>query len=193
MNEKPRILAFAGSTRKESFNKKLVKIAAGAAQSAGAEITTIDLRDLPLPLYDGDLEADEGLPGNAKKLKELFLAHQGLLISSPEYNSSISGVLKNAIDWVSRPLPGEGSLACFEGKVAALMSASPGALGGLRGLVHLRAILGNIKVLVIPEQVAVSKATDAFNADGSLKDAKQQSAIEQLGTKLAGLLLKLKS
>ncbi|HKQ49446.1 MAG TPA: NAD(P)H-dependent oxidoreductase [Phycisphaerae bacterium] len=192
MNSPPRILAFAGSTRKDSFNKKLVKIAAEAARSAGAEVTVIDLRDLPLPLYDGDLEAAEGLPANAKKLKDMFLAHQGLLISSPEYNSSISGVLKNAIDWVSRPAPGEGSLACFEGKVAALMSASPGALGGLRGLVHLRAILGNIKVLVIPEQVAVSKAIDAFNSDGSLKDSKQQSAVEGLGIKLAGLLSKLK-
>jgi chromate reductase, NAD(P)H dehydrogenase (quinone) len=192
MSEKTKILAFAGSTRKDSFNKKLVKIAAEAARSAGAEVTVIDLRDLPLPLYDGDQEAADGLPANAKRLKELFLAHQGLLISSPEYNSSISGVLKNAIDWVSRPAPGEGSLACFDRKVAALMSASPGALGGLRGLVHLRAILGNIKVLVIPEQIAVSKAMEAFNADGSLKDARQQSAVESLGTKLAGLLAKLK-
>lgn len=192
MNQPPRILAFAGSTRRDSFNKKLVTIAAGAARSAGAEVSLIDLRDLPLPLYDGDLEADKGLPANAKKLKDLFLAHHGLLIASPEYNSSISGVLKNTIDWVSRPAPGEGSLACFEGKAAALMSASPGALGGLRGLVHLRAILGNIKVLVMPEQVAVSKTLDAFNADSSLKDAKQQSAVEALGTKLAGLLIKLK-
>lgn len=192
MNDTTRILAFAGSTRKESFNKKLMKIAAKAARSAGAEVTEIELRDLPLPLYDGDLEAAEGLPANAKKLKEIFLVHQGLLIASPEYNSSISGMLKNAIDWVSRPAPGEGSLACFEGKAAVLMSASPGALGGLRGLVHLRSILGNIKVLVIPEQVAVSRATEAFNADGSLKDSKQQSAVENLGTVLAGLLAKLK-
>lgn len=193
MSYAPRILCFAGSTRRDSLNKRLVKIAAEGARSAGAEVTELDLRDLPLPLYDGDLEAAEGLPANTRKLKEIFLAHRGLLISSPEYNSSISGVLKNAIDWISRPAPGEGSLACFDGKVAALMSASPGALGGLRGLVHLRSILGNIKVLVLPEQVAVSKAMDTFNGDGSLKDAKQQSSVEQLGTKLAGLLLRLKS
>lgn len=193
MGHQPRILAFAGSMRKDSFNKKLVRIAAAGARSVGAEVTLLDLRDLPLPLYDGDLEADEGLPPNAKKLKEAFLAHDGLLIASPENNSSISAVLKNVIDWVSRPMPSEGSLASFNGKVAALMSASPGALGGLRGLVHLRAILGNIKVLVIPDQVAVAKADEAFDSNGSLKDARQQASIEGLGMKLAGLLAKLKA
>jgi NAD(P)H-dependent FMN reductase len=133
----------------------------------------------------------EGLPANGRKLKDLFLAHQGLLISSPEYNSSISGVLKNAIDWVSRPVPGEEPLGCFAGKIAGLMSASPGALGGLRGLVHVRAILGNIKVLVVPEQVAVSKAKEAFNADGSLKDSKQQASVEAIGARVAGLLARV--
>ncbi len=191
MSSQPRILAFAGSTRKDSFNKRLVKIAAAGARSAGAEVTVLDLRDVPLPLYDGDLEAGEGLPPNAKKLKEIFLSHDGLLISSPEYNSSITAVLKNVIDWVSRPVPGEAPLACFNGKVAAIMSASPGALGGLRGLVHLRAILGNINVLVIPDQIAVAKAHESFNDDGSLKDAKQQASIEGIGAKLAGLLAKM--
>jgi NAD(P)H-dependent FMN reductase len=186
-----KILAFAGSTRVESFNKKLVKIAAAGARAAGAEVTYLDLRDLPMPLYDGDLEAKEGIPANAKKFKELLLAHQGLLISAGEYNSSITGVLKNAIDWASRPLTGEGSLACFVGKVAALMSASPGALGGLRALVHVRSILGNIKVLVLPDQIAVSKANEAFNPEGTLKDSKQQRSVEDLGAKLAEILTKL--
>src|SRR6185295_2879266 len=99
----PKILAFAGSMRKDSFNKKLIRVAAEGARSAGAEVTLIDLKDFPLPVYDGDLEAAEGLPAGAKKLKELFLQNQGLLIASPEYNSSIPGTLKNAIDWVSRP------------------------------------------------------------------------------------------
>jgi NAD(P)H-dependent FMN reductase len=144
-----------------------------------------------MPLYDGDLEAKEGIPANAKKFKELLLAHQGLLISAGEYNSSITGVLKNAIDWASRPLPGEGSLACFVGKVAAMMSASPGALGGLRALVHVRSILGNIKVLVLPDQIAVSKANEAFNPEGTLKDSKQQKSVEDLGAKLAEILTKL--
>ena len=188
---KPRILVFAGSTRTGSFNKKLVKIAADGARSAGAEVTEIDLRDYSLPLYDGDLEEKEGLPANARKLKNIFFAHQGLLISSPEYNSSISGALKNAIDWVSRPAPNESPLQAFDGKVAALMSASPGALGGLRGLVTLRSILGNIKVIVLPDQVAVPKAHEAFAQDDRLKDEKQHASVAQLGANVAKLLGKI--
>ncbi|MEH2175242.1 NADPH-dependent FMN reductase [Nostoc sp.] len=191
MASTPKILAFAGSTRIDSYNKKLVKIAAAGAKAAGAEVTYIDLRDLPLPLYDEDLEAQEGLPANARTFKDLMISHQGLLIASPEYNSSLTAVLKNAIDWASRPAPNEAPLAAFAGKVASIMSASPGALGGLRGLVHLRSILGNIKVLVLPDQVAVPKAYEAFNADGTLKDPKQQESIERLGDGLTKILLKL--
>jgi chromate reductase, NAD(P)H dehydrogenase (quinone) len=101
-----RILAFAGSLRRESFNKKLVPIAAKGARDAGAEVTLISLEDFPLPLFDQDLEARQGMPENGMKLKQLFIDHDGLLIASPEYNSSITAVLKNAIDWVSRPAPG---------------------------------------------------------------------------------------
>jgi chromate reductase, NAD(P)H dehydrogenase (quinone) len=191
MASTPKILAFAGSTRIDSYNKKLVKIAAAGAQAAGAEVTYVDLRDLPLPLFDEDLEAKEGLPANAHTFKELMISHQGLLIASPEYNSSLTAVLKNAIDWASRPAANEAPLAAFAGKVATIMSASPGGLGGLRGLVHLRSILENIKVLVLPDQVAVSKAYEAFNADGTLKDPKQQESIEKLGNSLTKILLKL--
>jgi NAD(P)H-dependent FMN reductase len=187
----PKILAFAGSTRTGSYNKQLVQVAAAGARAAGAEVTFLDLRDVPMPLYDGDLETAEGIPSNAQTLKKLLIEHQGLLIASPEYNSSISAVLKNAIDWASRPAEGEAPLACFAGKVATIMSASPGNLGGLRGLVHVRSILGNIKVIVLPDQIAVSKAHEAFNSDGSMKDAKQQAAIEQLGANLATILAKL--
>jgi len=189
---KPKILAFAGSTRVDSFNKKLVKIAASGARASGAEVTFLDLRDLSMPLYDGDLEIQQGLSDNVKKFRALLMGHDGLLISAPEYNSGISGVLKNVIDWASRPLPGEAPLACFTGKVAVLMSASPGALGGLRGLAQVRSILSNIQVLVLPQQVAISKADQAFNADGTLKDVKQQAAIEALGQSLAEILIKLK-
>jgi NAD(P)H-dependent FMN reductase len=189
----PRILAFASSTRRESFNKKLVAIAAQGAREAGAEVTLIDLKDFPLPLFDQDLEAEEGMPENGKKLKKLFIDHDGLLIASPEYNSSLPAVLKNAIDWVSRPAPGEPSLLAFRGKVAILMSASPGALAGLRGLVHVRSILGNIGVIVLPDQIAVAKAHEAFHADGSLKDPKQQAGIEGLGKTLASFVAKLKT
>jgi len=189
----PRILAFAGSTRRESFNKKLVSIAVKGATDAGAEVTLVDLKDFPLPLFDQDLEAEQGMPENGKKLKKLFIDHDGLLISSPEYNSSITAVLKNAIDWVSRPAPGEPSLVAFRGKVATLMSASPGALGGLRGLVHVRSILGNIDVIVLPDQIAVAQAHEAFNSDGTLKDPKRQAGIEGLGKTLASFLMKLKA
>ena len=188
----PKILAFAGSTRTDSWNKKLIKIAAAGARAAGAEVTLVDLRDFPMPLYDGDLEEKEGLPPKAREFKRLMLEHGGILISSPEDNSSVSGVLKNAIDWASRSEPGEAPLAAYAGKVAGLVAASPGALGGLRGLVHLRAILGNIKVLVIPEQVAVSKAPEAFTPEGGLKDAKQQAAVEKVGAEVASLLAKLR-
>jgi chromate reductase, NAD(P)H dehydrogenase (quinone) len=188
----PRILAFAGSLRKDSYNKKLVQIGAESAGRAGAQVTYIDLKDYPLPIYDGDLEAASGLPENAHKLKKLFLEHDGLLIAAPEYNSSISGVLKNTIDWLSRPAPNEAPLACFTGKVATLMSASPGGLGGLRGLVHVRSILGNINVIVLPDQIALARAFEAFNEDGLLEDPKQQAAVEGLGKTLAEFLKKLK-
>jgi chromate reductase len=191
MTYTPKILAFAGSTRKDSYHKKLVKIAASGARLAGAEVAFIDLRDLALPLYDQDLEDQEGLPANARAFKDLLLSHQGLLIASPEYNSSITAVLKNAIDWASRPSPNEPPLAAFAGKVAAILSASPGNLGGLRGLVHLRAILGNIKVLVLPDQIAVPKIHEAVNADGTLKDPKQQESVEKLGESVAKILVKL--
>ncbi|MEG4499803.1 NAD(P)H-dependent oxidoreductase [Microcoleus sp. F10-C6] len=191
MSNTPKILAFAGSTRQASYNKMLVKIAATGARLAGTEVTYVDLRDLPMPLFDEDLEANEGIPENARKFKELMIAHQGLLIASPEYNSSITAVLKNAIDWASRPQPGEPGLVAFNGKVAAIMSASPGGLGGMRGLANLRSLLENINVMVIPDQKAISKAFEAFNPDGTLKDAKQQEAVEHLGAKLAGILVKL--
>ena len=187
-----RILAFAGSTRTDSFNKKLVRVAKGGAEAAGAEVTLLDLRDYPMPVYDGDLETAEGLPDNARKLKDLMLEHDGLLIASPEYNSSISAVLKNTIDWISRPEPDVAPLAHFDGKVAGIVSASPGALGGLRGLVQLRAILSNIKVLVIPEQLAVPGAHDAFNDSGALKDAARQQAVEHIGRRVAEVALRLR-
>ena len=187
----PKILAFAGSSRQDSFNKKLVKIAAEGARLAGAEVTYLDFKDLPMPLFDEDLEAEAGIPENVKTFKALMKAHQGLLIACPEYNSSITPLLKNAIDWASRPEPGEPGLACFRDKVAVIMSVSPGAFGGLRGLVHVRAILGNIGVLVLPNQKGIAKAHEAFDENGQLKDKQQQQEIHQLGNKLATVIAKL--
>lgn len=191
MSRPVKILAFAGSTRRESFNKKLVRVAAEGARQAGAEVTILDLADFPLPLFDQDLEAAEGLPENARRLKALMAEHDGFLVSSPEYNSSISGVLKNAIDWASRREEGEKPLVAFAGKAVALMSSSPGGLGGLRGLVHARAIFGNLGMLVLPQQKAVGGAFKAFAADGTMTDPKMQADIAALGSGLAETLAKL--
>lgn len=188
---KPKILAFAGSTRTGSFNKQLLAVGVSAARAAGSEVTVVDLRDLALPLYDGDLEAGQGLPAGAKQFKKLLLEHQGLLISSPEYNSSITGVLKNAIDWASRAeTETEAPLIAFRGKVATLMAASPGGLGGLRGLVHLRAILGNIGVTVLPDQLTLSSAHEAFDSAGALKDERKRKQVDDLAKGLHQFLLK---
>jgi NAD(P)H-dependent FMN reductase len=186
-----KILAFAGSTRTDSFNKKLVKIAAAGAKETGTDVTIIDLRNYPMPLYDEDLEKREGLPSSTRKLKELMSSHHGFLISSPEYNSSISGVLKNTIDWTSRQGDDELHMSCFKDKVAGILSASPGGLGGLRGLVHVRAILENMGVMVIPNQIAISKANEAFNLDGSMKEQRQEQQVKKIGANLAQILLKL--
>lgn len=193
MSHKPKILALAGSTRSESFNKKVSKIAAEAAKETGADVTWIDLRDFPMPLYDGDLEEKEGLPQKAKELKQLFIASDGFLIASPEYNSSISGVLKNAIDWVSRTeSDDEPDLIAFKGKAASIMSVSVGQLGGLRGLVTLRSILGNIGVLVLPDQKSLPKAQDCFDASGKLTSERDLKGFQKMGKQLAEFLIKYK-
>ena len=147
----------------------------------------------PLPLYDGDLESSEGLPPNARQLKDLFLAHDSVMISSPEYNSGYSAVLKNTIDWVSRPVKGEASLGCFTGKTALLMATSPGALGGLRGLVQLRSVLSNINVLVLPEQISIPKADAAFAPDGTLSDAGVRDRLRAAATRLVDVARRLRA
>jgi chromate reductase, NAD(P)H dehydrogenase (quinone) len=192
MSTTPHILAFGGSLRRQSWNQKLASIAAEGARAAGAEVTAICLRDYPLPLFDEDLEAEQGLPENAKKLKALFREHHGLIIASPEYNSSITAALKNAIDWISRSeTKEEPALSALAGKTAVICAASPGALGGLRGLVHLRSILGNIGITVLPDQQAVGSAYSAFSDTGRLTDIKQHQRIEALGATLANHLTKL--
>jgi NAD(P)H-dependent FMN reductase len=188
----PKVLAFGGSLRRDSFNQKLATVAAEGAREAGAEVTVIALRDYPLPLFDADLEDAAGMPENAKALKALFAAHDGLLIASPEYNSSISAALKNALDWVSRAeTEDEPSLSALSGKTAVIFAASPGGLGGLRGLVHLRAILGNIGITVLPDQIAVGSAHQAIKADGTLADGTQHARVKQLGATLAKHLAKV--
>ncbi len=187
-----KILAFAGSTRTESYNKKLLVTAIEGARDAGAEVTVIDLKDYSLPIYDGDFENKDGIPSNGKKLKKLFTENHALLLALPEYNSSMSGVFKNTIDWVSRSEVGEAPLHCFVGKVAGLISASPGALGGLRGLVHVRAMLENINIIVMPEQICVPKADDAFDEEGNLKNEIQKKSIKKLSSNLVDLTLRVR-
>lgn len=188
-----KVLAFSGSLRRDSYNKRLVAAAANGARAAGAEVTILDLASLPMPIFDEDLEARDRVHPNAMKLKELMKSHDGFLISSPEYNSSISAALKNAIDWASRPVPGELPLGAFAGKVAGIMAASPGMLGGLRGLVHLRAILGNIQVLVVPDQFALNQADQAFDDSGAIKDEKKRQIVEAIGRKVVQVAAKLKT
>ncbi|MBX3717438.1 MAG: NAD(P)H-dependent oxidoreductase [Burkholderiales bacterium] len=190
-----RILVFAGSARRDSLNKKLAREAARFAREAGAEATFVDLDDYPIPLYHGDLEAAEGMPENARKLRALFLAHDALLVASPENNSSVTALLKNTIDWLSRDL-GEGrgddsGLAPWRGKVAGLMAASPGAFGGVRGLPHLRQVLATLGVTVLGTQVAVPRAHEAFGPDGRIADervAKSVRALAEAVVQAAGKL-----
>ncbi len=180
---KVNIVAISGSSRKGSYNSLLKDIAAKIAEEQGANVSNIRLEDLDIPLYNQDLEASEGAPDDVLRLKRVFNAADGLIIVSPEYNSSISPLLKNTIDWISRKQPDETPMAGFRGKAALLLSASPGALGGMRGLVHVRDILGNIGMHVLPDQLAVGSAHDAFSEDEPklLDDGKQKKLNDMLG------------
>jgi chromate reductase, NAD(P)H dehydrogenase (quinone) len=186
-----KILAFAGSLRSGSHNRKLVHIAAEGARAAGAEVTEIELREIPMPLYDGDIERGQGLPPNAKLFKRLLIEHQGFLIGSPEYNSAITAVLKNALDWASRPEPGEPSLVAFRGKVGGVMSASPGYYGGVRSLAMLRALLSHLGVVVVPTNMSVARANEAFDANGNLQDERQQETVRSIGAEVVTFIRKL--
>jgi len=179
-----KILALAGSARAASVNKKLLATAARSAREAGAEVTEVDLRDFPMPLYDGDFEELEGVPEEARRLRELLVEHDGFLFSCPEYNGSITPLLKNTIDWISRPDGDVPGLVAYRGKTAALVSASPGALGGLRGLVHVRAILSGIGVLVVPTQFALGSATDAFDDHGEFENSSLHNRLQAVTAEL---------
>lgn len=178
MTARPKILVFAGSAREASLNKKLARAAAKAIDDNGGEATFIDLRDYPMPIYEGDLEAREGMPPSARTLRELFVSHPAFLIVSPENNGTIPSLLKNAIDWLSRDVDGKSGLEPYRGKVIALMSASPGAFGGVVCLTHLRFSLSKLLAHVIPDQFPLPKADQAFADDGSLKEAWQQKSVQ---------------
>jgi len=184
----PRILAFAGSARRESLNKKLLTVAVTVAREAGAEVTYLDLNDLPLPLYHGDLEDAGGLPDNAKKIVALLAQHDALLVASPEYNSMFTPLLKNTLDWCTRADDDP-----FPGKVAAVISASPGAYGVLRSLQLAQQLLLKLGCHVVPGQCALPHADKAFDATGRLTDARAEKSVRALVTALVATTRKLSS
>ncbi|ROT95755.1 NADPH-dependent oxidoreductase [Marinobacter sp. R17] len=186
MTQNTRILFMAGSTRTGSFNAQLAEAAARTAEKRGdIDVTRVNLSHYNIPIYNGDLEQETGIPQDVRDLRQLFASHHGFCIASPEYNSTLSPLLVNALHWISRPDGDVPGLIAFRGKVAGLVAASPGALGGLRGLVPLRMMLGNIGVQVIPSQLAIVKAGDAFDGNGEFRDAEWQKKLDGVIDELA--------
>jgi NAD(P)H-dependent FMN reductase len=183
MTTAPRVLVVAGSARSGSLNQKLAWVALRQAEQAGAAVTSVDLRDLDLPIYDADLEA-RGMPDGARRLCRLFAEHDALLLASPEYNGFPTPLLINALDWVTRPVSEGGlpsGMAALTGTVAGLLSASPGALGGVRTLLFTRQFLQmNLGMLVVPEQFGLALADRAFDDMGALVDPKAQAAVTRV-------------
>jgi len=188
-----KLLVIAGSTRTAALSKKLARALCALAQGAGHEATFVDLREYAMPLYDGDLEDQQGMPEGAQRLWALVKAHDAVLVVTPEYNSSLPAVLKNALDWTSRPNAAAPGASCWKGKVAAILGSSPGALGGLRALVHLRQVLMNLGVLVLTEQFALGHADKAFTPEGALLDAKHTATAQNIVQRLALVSGKLAS
>jgi NAD(P)H-dependent FMN reductase len=182
-----RVLAFSGSARRESYNAKLLALVAQGASEAGASVTCLDLRDHPLPLYDGDWEATNPYPDAATRLRELLVAHDALLLACPEYNGGIAPLLKNTIDWMTRGPGAKADPTLFGGKCAALCSAAAGPFGGMRGLRWTRELLNNLGVTVLASQLTIGAAFKAFDASGALGDARQAAAAHTLGRELAQL------
>lgn len=164
-----KVLAISGSTRADSYHTKLLTEAVSLAKENGAAVTSVNLKDYVMPFYDGDLEASQGMPENAKRLRQLMITSNVIIIASPEYNGSISGVLKNALDWASRSEDGKPSRDAFKGKKFIILSTSPGAGGGARGLEHLRAVIQNVGGDVTT-QVSVPEYFKAFNAQGKIEN-----------------------
>lgn len=192
MSEALHIVVLSGSARKDSVNKKLAHAAANLIEGDDIKLTLVEWDDYQFPMYHGDLEARQGMPENAQKFKDLLISADALVIATPEYNSSVTPLLKNAIDWASRPAPDEPPLIAFRGKVAALMAASPGGLGGIRVLVHLRDILGNIGMHVLPDQVTISGAYDKFDDNNNLNDDSKKSQVQNLVNNAVDLARRLK-
>lgn len=184
------IIAFAGSVRRESMNRKVLNTAVAGAREAGATVTLADLRDFPMPIYDADWHAENGVPPGMLELRKLMLAANGILIASPEYNTSITPLLKNTIDWLSQDVGGESGNAPFTGKVGALLGASNGGFGTIRALPHVSYILSNLGVFMLPV-LAVPKAGSLLGPDGLITDERTRKSVHGLGAKLAKTIEKL--
>lgn len=177
------ILIFAGSTRQESYNRKLAKAAAAIAEQQGAQATLLELSDFDIPLYNADLEA-RGTPADVIRLKQALHSHAAWIVCSPEYNGSYPALLKNAIDWASSPVKGDAQwsdgVLPFRNKVVGIASASPGAMGGLRAQSHLAPLLLNLECWLAPRSHAVGHAGEAFDAEGHLVRPQNQQGMEAL-------------
>lgn len=184
----PKILAIAGSYREHSYNKRVLLVAADGARNAGADVTVIDLRDFPLPVYDADMQEGGAFVENALRLQDVMREADGFLIASPEYNGSIPGGFKNAIDWTSRSNDKYKMYEPVKGKMAALITASPGQFGGIRCLAHLRGMFTIMGVNVLPAEIAVTFVGQKFDADGKMTDEKTKGLLENLGASLANVL-----
>lgn len=185
---RPAILVFAGSIRTGSINEKLAVCAAEAISEAGGDVTKISLADYPMPIYNGDLEGAEGVPENGKKLAELFVASQGIFMAAPEYNGGITPLLKNTIDWVSRPKSTEHRPGPYKGRVFAIGGASNGGFGGYRGLLQLRHSLENaLGALMVPEMVSVPAASDAFDENGKLTAERPAKLLQTVAERLVAM------
>ncbi|HKZ96146.1 MAG TPA: NAD(P)H-dependent oxidoreductase [Hyphomicrobiaceae bacterium] len=187
MTSATKLLFFAGSARTASYNKRLARLGALIADANGIPATFADLGDYPMPVYDADLQERDGVPDNARKMEALMKVHTGIFIACPEYNASITPLLKNTLDWISRiKNEGEEPLAVFKTRVFALGSASNGGLGGLRGLNTVRTVLElGTGALVLPDQFAVPRAADAFDDHGHLRNKESQELFKSLIQKLA--------
>lgn len=189
-----RIVILSGSMRKDSYNKSLVRFVGSYLSDVGSvELDEISLGELNLPMFSEDDIASNGIPSSVTELKSRLIAADAVLISSPEYNGSLTGALKNAIDWASSPGEGEKPLACFKGKVCGLLSASPGAIGGLVGLAHLRQILTRLQMVVVPNEFALGVAHEAFDGDGQLTSDKASTMAKGVGLAVLNMTDALKN
>ena len=185
----PKIVAIAGSYREQSYNKRVLNAAVEGAREAGGDVTVLDLRDFKLPVYCADDVEREGFHPEATRLQDVFNDHQGFLIASPEYNGSVPGGFKNAIDWASRPNDKYKMYEVFRGRTAAIMTASPGQFGGLRCMAHLRGVLTIAGVTVLPTEIAVTFVDKKFDGDAAeMNDEKTREMLKKLGNSLVDVL-----